>query len=63
MRKEMMLLAALLVAAAIGVAKPAPTLAAAHAAPAVLCPLCPPGWTSSGPPLCRCMRNDGGGND
>ncbi|HVR11290.1 MAG TPA: hypothetical protein VMW75_24820 [Thermoanaerobaculia bacterium] len=27
-------------------------------APGILCPECPPGYVSSGPPLCRCTRGN-----
>jgi hypothetical protein len=53
MRRTMMTLAALLLAAAaFGATKPQPAPAAK---PEIECPLCPPGYYSSGPPLCRCV--------
>jgi hypothetical protein len=58
MRKPILLLAALLVAAAVGVAAPRAMQLMPTARPDILCPNCPPGWVSSGPPLCRCTRGD-----
>jgi hypothetical protein len=56
MKKLPMLLAALLVAlAAVTSAAPKPARAAA---PKNLCPFCPPGWVSTGPPRCRCIRGN-----
>jgi hypothetical protein len=55
MRKELILVAALLLTVALGLSRPQPTQAVR---PDILCPLCPPGWVSTGPPLCRCIRGD-----
>jgi hypothetical protein len=56
MKRLAMLLAALLVAiAAIASAAPKP---AGAVAPKILCFRCPPGYVSTGPPLCRCIRGN-----
>jgi hypothetical protein len=49
--------ALLLSLAAVVSGKPEPARAATPSI--LLCPDCPPGWVSSGPPFCRCTR----GND
>jgi hypothetical protein len=56
MKKLPILFAVLLVAlAAITSAAPKPSRAVA---PKILCFHCPPGWVSTGPPLCRCIRGN-----
>ena len=56
MKKLSMLFAVLLAAlAAITSAAPKPSHTVA---PKILCFNCPPGYISTGPPLCRCIRGN-----
>ncbi|HEX3555053.1 MAG TPA: hypothetical protein VIA62_17645 [Thermoanaerobaculia bacterium] len=56
MKKLPMLLAALWVA--LVAATSAAPKSSHGVAPKILCPNCPPGWVSTGPPLCRCIRGN-----
>ena len=56
MKRLPMLLAVLLVAlATMTSAAPRP---ARTVNPKILCPFCPPGYVSTGPPFCRCIKGN-----